>query len=48
MTVADAGIVAPGKTGAGTLTVGSLTLNTASILNYQLGSLSDRIDVKAR
>ena len=43
--VADGGIIAPGKVGAGTLTVGALTLNSASILDYQIGSLSDRIDV---
>ena len=45
VTVANGGIVAPGKTGAGVLSVGALTLNATSILNYQLGSLSDRIDV---
>jgi fibronectin-binding autotransporter adhesin len=34
--IADGGILAPGH-GAGTLTVGSLTLGNASLLNYQLG-----------
>ena len=45
VTVANGGVIAPGKGGAGTLTVGNLTLGASAILNYQLGALSDRIDV---
>ncbi len=43
--VANGGIISPGKGGPGTLTVGALTLNANSILDYQLGTMSDRIDV---
>jgi fibronectin-binding autotransporter adhesin len=45
VTVADAGIVSPGTTGAGTLTAGALSLSAGSVLTFQLGSASDRIDV---
>lgn len=49
VTVADGGILAPGNSAA-TLTVGSLTLNNSSVLNYELGdpgnpATSDRTQV---
>jgi len=45
VTIANGGILAPGNS-PGVLTVGALTLNNASILNYELGTpASDRIDV---
>jgi fibronectin-binding autotransporter adhesin len=36
VTIADGGILAPGNS-AGTLTIGTLALNNASLLNYELG-----------
>ncbi len=51
VSVADGGIIAPGSS-PGTLTVGSLSLNGGSVLNYQLGrpgvvggSVNDLIEV---
>lgn len=45
VTVANGGCIAPGDNGAGTLTTGSLTLNTSSVLNFELGTLKDSIKV---
>jgi len=45
VTVDNGGILSPGNS-PGVLTVGALTLNNTSILNYELGSpASDRVDV---
>ncbi|MFW6254186.1 MAG: PA14 domain-containing protein, partial [Chitinivibrionales bacterium] len=43
--IADSGHIAPGHIGAGTLSTGSLNLNNASELDFELGTQSDRIDV---
>ncbi|MBN1600161.1 MAG: DUF2341 domain-containing protein, partial [Chitinispirillaceae bacterium] len=45
VTISNSGIVAPGITGAGVLSTGALTLNSSSILNYDLGSISDTTKV---
>jgi autotransporter-associated beta strand protein len=37
VTIQNGGILSPGDGSAGTLTVGSLSLNSGSVLNYQLG-----------
>jgi len=44
VTVADGGILSPGNS-PGTITMGALNLNNASILNFELGTVSDRINV---
>ncbi len=45
VSVANGGKLEPGDENTATLTTGSLTLNSSSILNFQLGSSSDRIAV---
>ena len=37
VTVSSGGILSPGNSGAGTLTVGSLVLNSGSVSNFELG-----------
>lgn len=45
VTVANGGRIVPGNNGAGTLRTGSLTLNTSSVLDFELGTLKDSIKV---
>ncbi|MCU0429883.1 MAG: autotransporter-associated beta strand repeat-containing protein, partial [Cytophagaceae bacterium] len=43
LVVQNGGILAPGDNGAGLLSAGATTLNSSSILNFELGSASDRL-----
>ena len=45
VTVSDNGIISPGDGGIGKLTTGELILNNSSVLNFDLGTLSDTIAV---
>lgn len=45
VTINNGGIIDPGSNSSGTLTTGSLNLNSSSILNFDLGTSSDRINV---
>ncbi|NLG19581.1 MAG: hypothetical protein GX556_19860, partial [Fibrobacter sp.] len=44
VTIANSGIIAPGNS-AGTLHTGNLVLNNSSVLDFELGTSSDRIEV---
>lgn len=45
ISISNSGIITPGDGGTSTLSTGSLTLNSTSNLNFELGSSSDRIAV---